>query len=104
MEGENGEAGSGGGAAAEEDKAKVKVIGENKAALVGAGEVSFAAAAAEEDPDQAAADLFVEQQETSKKESFAPLPPQKALAPPASTKAEVANCFGFDSVSVYPYH
>ena len=35
---------------------------------------------------------------TPKKETLA-LPPQKAPAPPPSTKQEVANCFGFDSVS-----
>jgi len=33
---------------------------------------------------------------TPKKETLA-LPPQKAPAPPPSTKQEVANCFGFDS-------
>ena len=38
---------------------------------------------------------------TPKKETLA-LPPQKAPAPPPSTKQEVANCFGFDSVSFFP--
>ena len=37
---------------------------------------------------------------TPKKETLA-LPPQKAPAPPPSTKQEVANCFGFDSVSFF---